>query len=131
MRKNTCRIMMLLAIVSVTIVVYLFSQGFVNKQQGMTDNDYINCRCFYATVERIDDLLITVEGESYNGINYRGKFNFKLTGKEVIEWQNTTIQSSDIKVGNRIAIYFTGTILETSPVKITEVIKLELLDEER
>ena len=91
---------------------------------------------FYATITdihdtglTIDDTLLEVKGLEINDINFRGNFRFVITEATEIEWRNTNIETDDLNVGDNISIIFTGSIQETDPAKINDVLKIQLLDE--
>ena len=49
----------------------------------------------------------------------------------MLEWRYTAIDIGDLEVGDRIAVTLKGLIQETSPARIMEVVKVQLLEDER
>ena len=45
-------------------------------------------------------------------------------------WRGTGISSKGLEEGDNISITFTGLIQETSPARIQEVLKVQLLDDD-
>ena len=75
---------------------------------------------------------INVKGLEINDINYRGNFTFKVDNSMDMTWRGEKIKVSDFKVGNNIAITFTDEMLTSiSPTPLTEVVKIQILDDER
>ena len=79
----------------------------------------------------IDDTALTVKGLDINDINFRGNFKFVITEATEIEWRYTKLDASELEIGDKISIIFTGNIQESEPVKIEDVLKIQLLDDEK
>lgn len=118
----------ILYIISFILLLSLVGTGgfFIGK----STNNPITGTTFYAVIETIRDHNIGVRGLDVNDINSRGEFYFTIEDKTILEWRHTEISISDLKVGNTISITYTGSVLETSPAGIEDVIKVQLLDDE-
>lgn len=87
-------------------------------------------KTFYAEIEKIEKDSLLVNGLDVNSYNYRSQFYLELSQKPLVVWNNTVIELSDLKVGNRISITFSGDIKETSPAQISNILRIELLEDE-
>lgn len=86
---------------------------------------------FYATIlEKYDSHLI-VEGLEVNDINSRGQFQFNVDESVELQWRYTQITLDDLDVGDTISITYTGSVMEISPAIISEVLEIQLLDDEK
>ena len=54
-----------------------------------------------------------------------------ITEATELEWQHTKINADELEVGDNISIIFTGSIQEIEPAEINDVIKIQLLDDEK
>lgn len=86
---------------------------------------------FYATISDIHESTLTVKGMEINDINFRGEFNFSLVEETMITWRYTNISIEDLNLGDNISITFSGEILETYPVQIRQIERIQLLDDEK
>ncbi|MBR4102142.1 MAG: hypothetical protein IKK51_09740 [Oscillospiraceae bacterium] len=86
---------------------------------------------FYATITAIHEKYIQVQGLEINDINSRGAFDLSIGDATVLEWRGTTLQLSELDVGDTIAVTYTGDVLESYPAQITDVLKIQLLDDEK
>lgn len=86
---------------------------------------------FYATIERINENHLTVKGMDVNDINFRGNFSFTITDDTVLEWRYTELTPEDLDAGDHISVTFSGLIQETDPAGISDVIRIQLLDDEK
>lgn len=126
----------MIIIIGVSFVVGLFI-----GQQNAPKNDLVIRKVvgqtFYANIESIKQyndgsFHINVKGLEINDINYRGNFTFKVDNSMDMTWRGEKIKVSDFKVGNNIAITFTDEMLTSiSPTPLTEVVKIQILDDER
>lgn len=91
----------------------------------------INSQTFYAEIKKINGTNLLVDGLDVNDINYRGEFSFKVTGQTKLEWRNTAIDFSELDEGDNISITFEGEIQETYPARINDVVRIQLLDDEK
>lgn len=122
-----------------TLLVIVVSYFIGYKKAYDYERDFkLPINTFYATITdirdtglAIDDTALTVKGLDTNDINFRGDFTFVITEATEIEWRNTKIETDDLEVGDNISIIFTGSIQETYPAKINDVLKIQLLDDEK
>lgn len=84
---------------------------------------------FYASILYINGENLLVNGLSVNDINFRGQFYFVVTEKTKIEWHNTAIALDDLQAGQNIAITFRGAIRESEPAGISNISKIQLLED--
>lgn len=123
----------LIFIFTLSLSIFLsYKIGYNNgrKSSDAADSN-IYGTTFYAEIEEINESkLILVEGLDVNDINFRSKFTFIVDEDTILEWRYTKIDFSDLKVGHRIAVTFTGAIQEKYPAHITRVDKIVLLDDE-
>lgn len=85
---------------------------------------------FYAAITDISDSSITVQGMEINDINFRGRFTFPVMEETSYLWRGTDISPEDLEEGDNISITFTGMVQESSPARIQEVVKVQLLDDD-
>ena len=97
---------------------------------GRNTNNPLTGTTFYAVIEEIRDHNIWVKGLDVNDINSRGEFYFTIEDKTKLEWRHTEISISDLKVGDTLSITYTGSVLETYPAGIEDVVEVQLLDDE-
>lgn len=86
---------------------------------------------FYATITSIHEKHLQVQGLEINDINSRGAFDLSIGDTTTLEWRGTTLQLSELNVGDTIAVTYTGDVLETYPAQIMNVQKIQLLDDEK
>jgi len=113
-------------------VYYSFKLQIVEEIENNLSNEVENpSQTFYAEIKNINNTNLLVDGLEVNDINYRGEFSFKVSEKTKIEWRNTKIDFSELEKGDNISITFTGDIQESYPAKINDVVKIQLLDDEK
>ena len=92
---------------------------------------------FYAKIESIKQyndgsFHVNVKGLEVNDINYRGNFTFKVDDSIKMTWRGEEVKVTDLKEGSNISITFTDEIInEISPTLLEEVVKIQILDDER
>lgn len=86
---------------------------------------------FYATITSLHEKSIEVLGLEINDVNSRGAFHLTINDSTELEWRHTPLSYSDLDVGDTIAVTYTGNVLETYPAQIPEVLKIQLLDDEK
>lgn len=131
MRKRKVKIILCLLFI-LAIVTSSFFIGY-RVAYNKIENTFTDTKSetFYATITDINDTSISVQGVEINDINYRGEFEFAITGETELVWRGTPITVSEFNVGDCISITFTGYIQETYPAQITDVIKVQLLNDEK
>lgn len=126
----------IIASMGISFVVGLF----IGKRNIINDDLAINTvygQTFYATIESIKQYKdgsfhLNVKGLEVNDINYRGEFTFKVEDSMNMVWKGEKVKVSDLKVGSNIAITFTDeTIYAISPTPLKEVVKIQILEDER
>ena len=86
----------------------------------------------YATILTIDDHVLLVQGLEVNDINTRGQFYLTVDENTRLDWLGTEITLSDLDVGERIAITWSGLVQETYPARIVDPVhRIKLLDDEK
>ena len=86
---------------------------------------------FYAQIETIGENNILIQGLDINDINHRARFDFAKKDTIKLERRHTEITWEDLDAGDRIAVTYKGFVLETDPAGLTEVIKIQLLEDEK
>lgn len=123
------------------IIVVSFSLGLFIGQKNAPKTDLaiskVVGQTFYANIESIKQyndgsFHLNVTGLEVNDINYRGNFTFKVDDSMDMTWRGEKVKVSDFEVGNNIAITFTDEMITSiSPTPLTEVVKIQILDDER
>ena len=111
---------------------------------------YTNRRFFYElrlsivsrfyTIEEISDgelygdKTIKVKGLDINDVNHRGEFYFTVILDHIpdnfkIEFNGTKIAFEELKVGQKVAVYNYGDVLESEPAYLSQVRKIVVLDD--
>ena len=86
---------------------------------------------FYATITEINGNNFTVEGLDINDINYRGAFTFSVIAETELVWRGTEMQVEEFDIGDIISVSFTGLVQESYPGHILDVVRVQLLDDEK
>ena len=126
----------IIVMIGVSFVVGLFI-GQKNAPKNDLAIHKVYGQTFYANIESIKQyndgsFHLNVKGLEVNDINYRGNFVFKVDDSMDMTWRGEEIKVSDLKVGNSISITFTDeTINDISPTPLKEVVKIQILDDER
>ena len=136
-KKNIIVIFVLMVITSI-VSYYVGSIITYEKLDNSLNNHKVIYQSFYATITDIKDTdlekepkLLEVKGLDINDINFRGNFEFVVTEATEIEWRYTKLEPDELEVGDNIAIIFTGNIQEKDPSHIEDVLKIQLLDDEK
>lgn len=137
--KSTQKILIIIGII--IIIGVSFVLGIFVGQMNAPKNDLaftkVSGQTFYANIESIKQyndgsFHINVKGLDVNDINYRGNFTFKVDDNMDMSWRGEKVKVSDLKEGNNISITFTDeTVNDISPTPLREVIKIQILDDER
>lgn len=132
MKKNFVLVLLFVIVASVISYFIGYKKAYDDYESFINNNDYgVVYQSFYATITNIDGKLITVKGMDINDINFRGNYKFYVDEVVDLEWRYTDIKLSDLEVGDNISIIFTGSVQETDPAKITDILKVQLLDDEK
>ena len=137
--KNKQKVFIVIGIL--VIIGVSFGVGLFIGQKNAPKNDLainkVVGQTFYANIESIKQyndgsFHLNVTGLEVNDINYRGIFTFKVDDSMDMTWRGEKVKVSDLKEGNNISITFTDeTINDISPTPLREVIKIQILDDER
>ena len=125
----------------IVIIGVSFLVGLFVGQRNVPRNDLainkVVGQIFYANIESIKQyndgsFHLNVKGLEVNDINYRGNFTFKVDDSMNMTWRGEKVKVSELKVGSTIAITFTDEMLTfISPTPLTEVVKIQILDDEK
>lgn len=112
-------------LIFVLLAVLLLAGCVQEEETPLTDT-------FYATILTIDQNVLLVEGLEVNDINTRGRFYIQVDENTRLDWLGTEITLSDLDVGDRIAITWSGLVQETYPARIVDPVhRIKLLDDEK
>ena len=92
--------------------------------------DVVYPSTFYATVTEVSAHGLMVEGLEINQINYRSLYHFAVDEQTQLVYRGKPVELSDFRPGLTESVSFTGYILETYPVGLTEVCRVEVLDDD-
>ena len=115
-------------VLSVLLILVLLTGSFLLGRFTAPETD---SRTFYAHITRKSGNHLAVTGIPENDINHRWDFQFTLEGKIPITWRGERLSAEDLEEGNLIAITYSGSVLEISPAVIQNVLRIQLLDDER
>lgn len=116
---------------SVLLLGMIFCCGVFYGRQTAQPGAENTSITFYAVIEEIDGNNLLVDGLEVNDINSRGKFRFVVEDTTLLEWHHTTIRLSELQAGDTIAVTYTGMVQETYPADIRDVVRIQLLDDEK
>ena len=85
---------------------------------------------FYAVIEEIRENRLLVQGLEINDINGRGTFELAVGDKTELIWRGVPITVKDLRVGNTVSVTYIGEVLEISPAQVSDVLRIQLLDDE-
>lgn len=118
-------------IAAVLLAAGAFVGGFfAGKNTADTDKNTI-CEVVYAEILEVNGNIFHVKGLEVNDINGRGEFTLSAKENTRLVWRGTEISLSDFKVGDKIAFYYGGEVLETFPAQIPDVRIIKLLNDEK
>ena len=128
--KKGLKIILIIFVVAIALILGYFV-GYKRAYDKIENaNQTINQQTFYAEIKEITDNHFLVQGLTVNDINYRGEFTFSIMGETELLWRGAEIELSDLDVGDNIAITFVGEVLESYPAQITEIVRVQLLEDE-
>ncbi len=122
----SCIVVLILAGIGGYVTGYRTAYNRLEKAQPNVQTE-----TFYATITDIRDNNFSVEGMSVNDINYRGTFDFEVSDETKLVWRGTEMTISEFHIGDSVSITYSGEIQETSPARILDVVKIQLLDDEK
>ena len=118
-------------IAAVLLAAGAFVGGFfAGKNIADTDKNTI-CEVVYAEILDINDNFFHVKGLDVNDVNGRDEFTFSAKENTRLVWRGTEISLSDFNIGDKIAFYYSGAVLETFPAQIPDVRIIKLLEDEK
>lgn len=100
---------------------------FCRKGNGAEEN----LQNFLRRDNRKNGSAFTVSGLSVNDVNRRGEFTFVADENTELLWHGTKITLDDLEEGDTVAITDSGEVLEIYPARLTKVLRIELLDDEK
>ena len=121
----------------ITIILVSFLIGLYIGKMNVVKEDLTMNKTFYANIESIKEyndggVHINVKGLEVNDINYRGNFTFNINDNIDMSWREEKISISDLKEGEIILITFMDeNLMDISPTPLKEVVKVQLLENER
>lgn len=135
-------IILAIALVVMTYCYFYFRDGYLRLANDIYEemSEGIYPDTFYATIEEISDSgvygikEIKIKGLNVNDINHRGEYYFDVYLDNIgdsfkIKWNETDINFEQLKVGQTVAIYNYGDVLESEPNNLTSVRMIVVLDE--
>lgn len=118
-------------IAAVLLAAGAFAGGFfTGKNSADTDKNTL-CEVVYAEILEVNGNIFHVKGLEVNDINGRGEFTLSVKENTRLVWRGTEISLADFNIGDKIAFYYSGEVLETFPVQIHDVRIIKLLDDEK
>ncbi len=123
----------ILIIVTVVLIIGAFVGGYFAGKSGQrveTQLVWSDVQVVYAEILSVKDGFFHVKGLDVNDINGRGEFTFFTNENTKLIWRGTELSLSDFESGDRIALFYTGEVLESYPAQIQNVVKIKLLDDE-
>lgn len=126
----------MIVIIGVSFVVGLFIGKMNVVNDDLAISKVVYGQTFYANIESIKkyndgSFHLNVKGLEVNDINYRGDFTFTIDDSMDMTWRGEKIKVSNLKEGNTISITFVDEVFsDISPTPLTEVVKIQILDDE-
>ena len=130
-KKGATRAILIVAVV--LLIIGAFIGGYFAGKSGQrveTQYAWSDSEVVYAEILSVKDGFFHVKGLDVNDINGRGEFTFSVHENTRLLWRGTELSLSDFEVGDRIALFYTGEVLESYPAQIQNVAKIKLLDDE-
>jgi len=121
-----------LIVIVVLLVIGAFIGGFFAGKSGQrVETQFVEryAEVVYAEILSVDDGYFHVRGLDVNDINGRGEYTFSVKENTRLVWHVTDIPLSDFDVGDRIAFYYNGLVLDSNPAQVQNVVKIKLLDD--
>lgn len=140
--KATILIILVIALGIMTYYYFYFRDAYFSAATQLVEvfSEGIYPDTFYATIEEISDSevygikTIKIKGLNINDINHRGEFYFYVPLDNIpdnfkIKWSSMDIEFEQLEVGQTIAVYAYGDILESEPELLSNVKMLVILDD--
>ena len=131
--KKAVRVLIAGAIIAaVAVGFYLigYKTAYDRIEEGSSGQAVLP-QTFYAEITDISGELFTVDGLEINDINFRGAFTFSIATETELVWRGNKMGLDEFNIGDTIAISFTGAVQETYPGHIQDVVRVQLLDDEK
>ena len=135
-------IILVIALGTMTYYYFTFKNAYINAATELYKmvSEEMYPDTFYATIEEISDgelygdKTIKVKGLDINDVNHRGEFYFTVILDHIpdnfkIEFNGTKIAFEELKVGQKVAVYNYGDVLESEPAYLSQVRKIVVLDD--
>lgn len=135
-KKKVFILIGILVIIGVSFVLGLFIGQKNAPKNDLAINKIVD-QTFYASIESIKQyndgsFHLNVKGLEVNDINYRGTFTFKVDDSMNMTWRGEKVKVSDLKEGSNISITFADEIInDISPTPLNEIVRIQILDDER
>lgn len=118
-------------IAAVLLAAGAFAGGFFTGKNSVNTDKNTLCEVVYAEILEVNGNVFHVKGLDVNDINGRGEFTLSAKENTRLLWRGTEIPLADFNIGDKIAFYYSGEVLETFPVQIPDVRIIKLLDDEK
>ena len=104
--------------------------GFVlaKGQQGPKWEEIV---VMHAEILERDGAFFHVNGLDCNDVNGQGECTFSVTEDTVLEWRYTPIALEDFKAGDKVSVTYTGPVMLSEPAQLTQVLRIQLLEDEK
>ena len=94
---------------------------------------YIYGKTFYAVIEDLfegvsGNTVVKVKGLEINDINHRNYYIGAIAEETRLIWRHTEMELEELKVGQTVAVTYTGGKFMSAPARLEKVIQIELLD---
>ena len=120
----------IVAAVIVSAVLAFFAGFSIGHEEGRkTQPELRYPTTFYATITDVRTHSLQIEGLDINQINFRSLYRFSIDEDTQLVWRGTPVELNELRPGLTVTVSFTGKILETYPVGLTEVCRVEILDD--
>lgn len=118
-------------ICAIVILLAVAAGGFFAGRVSVDRSEDSYGQTFYATIEQIGDGWLLVKGMAVNDINHRGDFHVPVGEDTALVWRYTELLFEELQVWQNVAITYTGHVLETYPARLTNVLRIELLNDSK
>lgn len=124
----------IIAAVLVSAVLAFFAGFSVGHEEGRkTQPEIVYAPTFYATIEDVEswgENALLVQGLDINNWNHRSKYILWNVPKADLIWHGTKIKFNQFKAGQTVSITFDGTVAESYPAQISNIYRIEILDDD-
>ena len=113
---------------ALALAVGAFFLGRHTADKGIPWQEVVTMHC--EILERDGDFF-HINGLACNDVNGQGEYTFSITKDTVLEWRYTPVTVEDFQPGDHVAVTFTGPVLLSYPGQLTQVLRVQLLEDER